>query len=390
MDIKAVVAGVVDKAINWRHKIHKNPELANKEFETSALVEKVLIDAGIEVTRFEDSTAVLGLLKGGRPGKTIALRADMDALPIQELTDVSYRSQIDGVMHACGHDIHTAVLMGVATVLAENKEDVPGTIKFLFQPAEEFPPGGAKFMIEDGVLENPDVDYVFGLHSSTKYLPGHVEIVSGYSHANADFCSIKVLGYGAHGAAPHRGIDAVHISGHIIVGLHSIISRSLDPLDSAVITIGSVHAGTVNNIIAEDAEMLLTVRTLSGETREKMKERIIEVAENTAKAHGAKAEVDYLYGYPSLFNSEEGVEIVTRAAKNLLPEDNIHYRNKPGMGGEDFAYFLQEATGAFFYLGTKTEGDDYPGHNPRFNPSDAGIKTGIEMMISVIMAANNK
>lgn len=390
MDIKAVVQGVVQKAIEWRHQIHKNPEIGFKEYETSSLVAKVLTEAGIKVTRFEDSTAVLGVLKGGKPGKTVALRADMDALPIQELADVSYKSERDGIMHACGHDIHTAVLMGVATVLAANKEEVPGTVKFLFQPAEEVPPGGAKGMVENGVLKNPDADYVFGLHSSTNYSPGHVEIINGYSHANTDGCTINIIGKGAHGAYPHKGIDAVHVAGHVIVGLHSIISRSIDPLDSGVVTIGSVHAGTVNNIIAETAEMLLTVRTLTDEAREKVKERIIEVTENTAKAHGAKAEVDYWYGYPSLLNSEEGVEIVTQAAKNLLPEDKIHYRDKPGMGGEDFAYFLQEVTGAFFYLGTKTEGDDYPGHNPRFNPSDDGIKTGIEMMLSVVLAANEK
>jgi amidohydrolase len=390
MDIKAAVNDVVKKAIDWRHQIHMNPELGYKEYETSALVEKVLTEAGIEVTKFEDSTAVLGVLKGGKPGKVIALRADMDALPIQELTDVDYKSKNDGVMHACGHDIHTAVLMGVATALAANKEEVPGTVKFLFQPAEEVPPGGAKFMVEDGVLKNPDADYVFGLHSSTNYLPGHVEIISGYSHANTDGCTIKIIGNGAHGAYPHKGIDAVHVAGHVIVGLHSIISRSLDPLDSGVVTIGSVHSGTVNNIIAETAEMLLTVRTLTDEAREKVKNRIIEVTENTAKAHGAKAEVDYWYGYPSLYNSEEGVEIVTDAAKNVLPKDKIHYRDKPGMGGEDFAYFLQEVTGAFFYLGTKTEGDDYPGHNPRFNPSDEGIQTGIEMMLSVVLTANER
>ncbi len=388
MEIKKVVAEVVNQVIEWRHQIHQNPELANEEHETAALVEKVLNDAGIEVTRFENSTAVLGILKGGKPGKTVALRADMDALPIQELTDVSYKSQKDGIMHACGHDIHTAVLLGTAKVLADNRENVPGIVKFLFQPAEEAPPGGAKFMVEDGVLKDPDADYVFGLHTTTNLEPGNIEIISGYSHANTDGCTIKIIGHGAHGAYPHKGIDAVHIAGHVIVGLHTIVSRGLDPLDSGVITIGSVHSGTVNNIIAETAEMKLTVRTLTEEAREKFKKRIIEVSEYTAKAHGAKAEVDYWYGYPSLLNSEEGVEIVNRAAKNVLKDENIHHRDKPGMGGEDFAYFLQEVTGAFFYLGSKTDGDDYPGHNPRFNPSDDGMQTGVEMMVSVVLAAN--
>ncbi len=388
MDIKKAAQEIVQQAIEWRHTIHRNPELANEEYETAALVEKVLTEAGIEVTRYENSTAVLGVLTGGKPGKTIALRADMDALPITEQADVPYRSQNEGVMHACGHDIHTAVLMGAATVLARYRSEVPGTVKFLFQPAEEVPPGGAKDMVANGVLKNPDAEYVFGLHVTVTKPVGCIETRGGYSHANTDGCTITVRGKGAHGAYPHNGVDAVQVGGHIIVGLHSIVSRTVDPIDSGVVTVGSMHAGTVNNIIAETAEMKLTVRTLLPDTREKLKKRIIEVAEHTALAHGATAEVDYWYGYPSVYNSDVAVNIVKNTAQTLLSEDQIYHRDQPGMGGEDFAYFAQEIPGSFFYLGAKTEGDDAPAHNPRFNPSDDSIVTGIEMMVGVVFHAS--
>ena len=388
MDIKKAVQAVLDQTIEWRHAIHRHPELANEEYQTSALVEKVLTEAGIKVTRYPNSTAVLGVLEGGKPGRVIALRADMDALPITEEADVPYCSEVKDVMHACGHDIHTAVLLGAATVLASHKDEIPGTVKFLFQPAEESPPGGALGMIQNGVLKNPDAEYVFGLHVSTSIPTGTIQTVSGYSHANTDGCTITVTGRGAHGAYPHNGIDAVEVSGHIIVGLHTIISRTLDPLDSGVVTIGSMHAGAVNNIIAETAEMLLTVRTLKADTREIVKKRIIEVAEHTALAHGATAKVDYWYGYPSVFNNADMIKIVQRTAQDLLPAECIDHRDKPGMGGEDFAYFAQEVPGAFFYLGAKTPGDDYPGHNPRFNPSDDAIATGVEMMVGLVFEAS--
>ncbi len=390
MNIKEMVKKAYPKAVAWRRDIHQHPELANKEFRTSALVQEVLKEAGIEVTTYPNSTAVMGVLKGGKPGKTIGLRADMDALPIEELADVPFKSQNKGVMHACGHDIHTANLLGVAVALAEVRDQVPGTIKFFFQPAEEVVPGGAKYMIADGVMQNPDVDYVFALHVSVGLEPGKIEVIHGYSHANADFCSIFIQGLGAHGAHPHRSVDAVHVAGHIIVGLHTIVSRALDPIDSGVITIGSVHGGTVNNVIAETAEMLLTVRTLTPETRDLFERRITEVATLTGKAHGAEVKVDYQRGYPSLFNGELGVDIINTAALKFMKEENIVHRRKPAMGGEDFAYFLEKAPGAIFYLGAKTAGDNYSGHNPRFNPDDSCIETGLEIMLNIILEANKR
>ncbi|QOR36587.1 amidohydrolase [Clostridium sp. 'deep sea'] len=386
MDIKKAVNEVIAQVTEWRHIVHQNPELANEEFKTSALVEKALTEAGIEVTRFPNSTAVMGVLKGGKPGKTIALRADMDALPIKELTDVSYKSQNEGVMHACGHDIHTTVLMGAATALAKYRDEVPGTVKFLFQPAEEVPPGGALGMVANNVLKNPDAEYVFALHTSVSKPIGTVEINNGYSHANTDGCTITINAKGAHGAYPHLGVDAVAVAGHVIVGLHSIVSRSVNPIDSGVVTVGSMHSGTVNNIIAETAEMKLTVRTLTPETRELLKKRIIEVAEHTALAHGATATVDYWYGYPSVYNDKKAVEIVKATAEKHLPADKIYNRELPGMGGEDFAYFAKEVPGAFFYLGAKV--DDYPGHNPRYNASDDCLATGVEMMVALVFEAS--
>jgi len=387
IDVKKISADMTSQVIAWRRQIHANPELAFQEHKTAALVESVLEKAGVEVVRFPGSTAVLGILKGGKPGKTIALRADMDALPLDELADVDHKSQTPGVMHACGHDVHTAILMGTATLLAAHKDEMPGTVKFFFQPAEECPPGGAIGMIENGVMDG--VDHAFGLHVGNDYPAGTIGVTYGYSSANSDRADIKIIGKGGHGAQPQDTVDAVVVASHVVVALQTIVSRNIGALDSAVITVGTIHAGTVNNIIAETAGMKLTVRSLKPEVREKLRERIEGIVKGVTQAMNATYELEYSYGYPSLPNTEPVVDFVKEIAEQLLGSENVKVKNIPSMGGEDFAYFAEKAPSAFFRLGSRPKEETvYPGHNPRFTVDEACIETGLTMMVGI--ALNSK
>lgn len=387
MNIKQLGLEVATEVIAWRRQIHQHPELAFKEFKTSALVESVLRECGVDVVRFPGSTAVVGVITGGRPGKTIALRADMDALPLQELALVEYKSQVQGVMHACGHDMHTAILMGAAKILAKHREQIPGTVKFFFQPAEECPPGGAIAMIENGVMEG--IDEVYGLHVGTDAPAGTIGVTYGYSSANSDRADIKIIGHGGHGAQPQDTVDAVVVASHVVVALQTIVSRNIGALESGVITVGSIHAGTVNNIIADTAEMKLTVRSLRPEIREKLRERISAVTAGVCEALGAKCEIAYSYGYPSLPNDDKVVNYVKAIADEVVGPDNVRVRNIPSMGGEDFAYFAQKAPGAFFRLGARPKDEPvYPAHNPQFNIDEECVATGLEMFVKIALGQN--
>lgn len=384
VDVRKICTDTAPQVISWRRQIHANPELAFKEYKTSSLVESVLREAGVEVVRFPNSTAVLGVIRGGKPGKTIALRADMDALPLEELAEVDFKSLVPGVMHACGHDVHTAILMGTAKILAAHKAEIPGTIKLFFQPAEEYPPGGAIGMIENGVMEG--VDHVFGLHVGTDTPSGTIGLTYGYSSANSDRVDIKVIGRGGHGANPQDTVDAVVVACHVVVALQTVVSRNIGALDSAVVTVGTIHAGTVNNIIAETAEMKLTVRTLKPEIREKVKERIEGIVKGVTQAMNANYECVFSYGYPSLPNAEPVVDFVKQIAEGVVGAENVKIKNIPGMGGEDFAYFAQKAPSAFFRLGAKpVEGEVFPGHNPKFHIDENCVKTGLEMMVNIAL-----
>ena len=388
-DIKKEVEALYPEIKALRRQIHMNPEIAYQEFKTSALVEQVLNEAGIEIVKYPDSTAVVGILRGGKPGKTIALRADMDALPLQEEVEWEGKSTVAGIMHACGHDMHTAGLMGVAKILSKHKEEIPGTVKFLFQPAEESPPGGAKGMVAAGALKNPDVDMVFGLHVGTDSTPGHVKVNYGYSSANSDRCNITIFGKGGHGAYPQTTVDSVVVASHVVVALQTIVSRNIAPLDNAVISVGSFHAGTVNNIIADSAKLQITVRSLDPEVRETLKARIQAVTEGICTAMGANCEVNYMYGYSSTLNTDSASDIVKAAALNVVGEDHMTINTTPSMGGEDFSYFAMEVPGGFFGIGAKPDREViYPGHNPNFFVDEEALKTGMEMMVSIVFEAN--
>jgi len=332
-DVKASVAAVAPEVIAWRRQIHRHPEIGFQEYKTSALIESVLKDLGIEVVRYPNSTAVVGILKGGKPGRTVALRADIDALPLQEQADLEFKSEVPGVMHACGHDVHTAVLMGAAKVLSIHKEDLPGTIKFLFQPAEERFPGGALGMIENGALEG--VERIFGLHVGSDVPTGSLGVNYGYSHANCDMADIKIIGKGGHGAAPQNTIDALVVGSHIVLALQTIVSRNVGALDSAVVTIGSFQSGTIHNIIAETAELKLTIRSLKPETRVLIRERIEKIVEGVTSAMGASYEIDYLHGYPSLDNNADMVELLKGIAQEVVGADKVESRTYPTIITQD-------------------------------------------------------
>lgn len=385
-DIKKEAAAIYEKARDWRRTLHMHPEIAFQEYKTAELIEKVLTEAGIEHKRVAN-TGVLGILKGGKPGKTIALRADIDALPLTEEVDFPYKSRIPGAMHACGHDMHTAGLLGAATILAKHKDDVPGTVKFIFQPAEERPPGGAIEMIKGGVLEG--VDMIFGLHVTNVLEAGQVKVNYGYSSANSDTCNITIIGKGGHGAHPQATKDAVLIGAQVVNALHTIVSRNIAALSNAVITVGAFNSGTINNIIAERAELKLTVRSLEAEVQQVLKDRITEVTEGICKAYGAEAIINYAYGYPATFNNETASDIAKAAALELVGEENTQVGTVASMGGEDFSYYAQKVPGSFFNIGSKpTEGEVYPGHNPKFFVNEEALKTGMAMMCRVVYEAN--
>lgn len=385
-DVKKSVTEITPQTVAWRRQIHTNPEVGFEEHKTAVLVESVLRDAGIEVTRFPGSTAVLGVIKGAKPGRTIALRADMDALPLQELADVEFKSQIPGVMHACGHDVHTAILMGAATVLAQHKDELAGSIKLLFQPAEERFPGGALGMIDNGCMDG--VERVFGLHVGNDMETGKLGVNHGYSHANCDMADIRIIGRGGHGAAPHKTVDAVVIASQIVLALQTIVSRNVGPLDSAVISVGSIQSGTIHNIIAEVADLKLTVRSLDPETRVLIKERIEAIVKGITEAMNATYEMEYVTGYPALGNNKEMANLFKEVGEQIVGEGNVEVRTVPTMGGEDFAYFAQKAPGAFLRLGSRpNEEVVHNAHNPKFEVNEDCIPIGLAAMIGIALEA---
>lgn len=382
LDLKDVATQVVLD----RRRLHQHPELGFQEHETAAFVAERLRAHGLLVQTGIAGTGVVGTLRGARPGKTVLLRADMDALPIDEENDVPYRSAVPGVMHACGHDGHTAILLAAARALAERRDALAGTVKFVFQPCEERPPGGARPMIEAGVLEDPRVDAVFGLHLAQELPAGTVAARPGPVMAAADMFRLEIRGKGGHAAYPHECVDAALVAAQVLVALHAIVAREVKPIEPAVITVGQIAAGSAPNVIPDTALLRGTVRTFDKKLRQQLARRVEEVAVGVSRAMRADCTCTYEWGYPAVVNEPAMTDLVLDVAREVVGADRIAAR-EPSMGGEDFAYFLEQRPGCFFNVGTRNEakGLVWGHHHPRFDIDDeAALPVGVDMFVRLV------
>ena len=367
-----------------RHDLHAHPELAFGEQRTSDVVARELAGYGIEVHRGLAGTGVVGTLRAGSGSKSIGLRADMDALPIQEANTFEHRSRHDGKMHACGHDGHTAMLLGAARHLAETRA-FDGTVYFIFQPAEEHN-GGGRVMIEQGLFEKFPMDAVYGLHNWPGLDVGHFALMPGPMMASVDQFDIVVRGHGAHAAMPHLGVDPVLAGAAIVQSLQSLVSRGIEPVDAAVVSVTQFNAGDAYNVIPTEAVLRGTVRSFKAATRDAMEAGIRRISENTAAAYGATAEVKYERGYPSLVNWPEQTGIAARVLIGMVGEQRVHQKFPPTMGGEDFSYMLQAKPGCYVFMGNG-QGAGIPGcmlHNPGYDFNDAALPVGASYWVRLV------
>lgn len=378
---------LADELTAVRRDLHMHPELGFQEYRTARIVAEHLGGLGYEVQTGVGKTGVVGILQGGAPGdRTVLLRFDMDALPIDEANDVPYRSTVPGVMHACGHDAHVAVGIGVAKVLARHRDTVPGTVKLMFQPAEEGL-GGAVAMINDGVLQHPKVDVALGLHVSSNLPIGKAAMRIGPMMAASDGFDITVHGKGGHGAHPDQTIDAVLVGAQIVVALQSIVARNINPEDAGVVTVGAFHGGNAGNVIAETVEMRGTIRSFKPEVRTMLHRRVREVAEGVAAAFGARADVNMRWGVGATVNAARPTQLVERVATELFGSDNVDMTFST-TGGEDFSAVLDAVPGNFFFLGTSSsEQTSFPHHNPRFDLDEAGLPNGVAILCDAAVRA---
>ncbi|MBP2301613.1 M20 aminoacylase family protein [Azospirillum picis] len=385
MPINNRIAAFQDDMTLWRRDIHAHPELGFEEERTSAIVAAKLEEFGIAVHRGLGGTGVVGTLRGlgNGGGRTIGLRADMDALPMPEANDFEHASRHAGRMHACGHDGHTAMLLGAARYLAETR-NFDGTVHFIFQPAEEGL-GGARRMIEEGLFEQFDCEQVYGLHNWPELPAGKIAVHPGAVMAAANQFEIEVTGHGAHAAMPHRGIDPVLVSAHIITAAQSLVSRGTDPADSAVLSITVVEAGTVANVIPDRARMRGTMRTFSEENHRRIQEQFARLVSSVAEALGAKAELHFRPGYPATVNSEAEARTAAAAAARVVGEENVVWAPAPTMAAEDFGYMLKERPGAYIWLGHGGHtGPSCRLHNPHYDFNDDILATGASYWASLV------
>lgn len=378
--------------VKVRRFIHMNPELGNREFETARLISAKLEPLGFEVRTGVAKTGVVAVLRGSQPGPAVAVRADMDALPVQETTNLPFKSLNPGVMHACGHDVHASVVLGTALVLNALKDKLKGTVTFLFQPAEEGAPageeGGADLMVKEGALDNPSVGAVFGFHVWPENVVGTVLVAPGNVTAASDTFTITVKGKSAHAARPHEGVDAVVIAAEIVTALQTVVSRASDPTDPAVLTIGTINGGARRNIIAERVVLEGTVRTLSETNRKKIPLLMESIVRNIAGMYGAEGQVEYKEALPSVFNNPELAAAMAPTLTKLLGKDKT-LEWKPQMIAEDFAYLARKAPGFYFFLGVKNpaQATAAPLHSPNFNPDERSIPLGIRILSHLLLDA---
>ncbi|MBU2996409.1 amidohydrolase [Cellulophaga baltica] len=395
---------VEDKVVDWRRHFHENPELSNREFKTAETIAKHLKSLGIKVETGVAKTGVVGLLIGDNPGKVVALRADIDALPVTERNDLPFKSNVKseflgvetGVMHACGHDTHIAILMGVAEVLSKNTDKINGTIKFIFQPAEEGPPpgeeGGAALMIKEGVLTKPDVDAIFGLHIDSATPVGQISYKPGGTMAAVERFVVNVKGKQTHGSQPWGGVDPIYIASKIIDGYQSIISRESNLLvEPAVITVGKISAGVRFNIIPESAELIGTVRTLDPDMKELIIRRMTEMTKGIAETYGGSATIEFQNNTAITYNDEDLTAVMLPTLQKVAGKDQVNLV-KATTGGEDFSYFQEVVPGVYFFLGGMTPGNTeaFPHHTPDFMIDDSGLLLGVKALTELSIDYLNK
>jgi amidohydrolase len=386
-DLRRAAEAISEELTADRRHIHMHPELGFEEVETSKYIAKRLGEIGVTHRTGVAKTGVVATIGGtAGAGKTVLLRADMDALPIVEQVESAYKSLNPGVMHACGHDAHTAVLLGAAKVLQERRHEFAGTVKLVFQPSEERPPGGAIRMIEEGVMDGPKVDAAFGLHVTPQLEAGQLGYKAGPANAASDRFQITIHGKGGHAARPNACVDAVVIASQVVVALQTLVSRETSPTQPAVVTVGAIHAGDANNVIPGEATILGTVRTYDPDLRQQMKERLTEMSKGIAAAMRARAEVEYTFGYPSLVNDAAMTELARAAGAEVVGAQNV-VEVEATLGGEDMAYFLQRAPGCFFRLGTgnRARGITYGNHHPKFDVEEAALPVGVAAMVNTAL-----
>ena len=385
-EIRKLTEEYLDEIIKYRRQFHMYPELGHKEYETAKAIADQLRSLGMEVTEGVSGTGVVGILEGKYPGKTILLRADMDALPMQEEADVPYKSKNDGVMHACGHDGHSASLLGVAMVLSKLRDQLKGILKFVFQPDEEYG-DGAKSMIEGGILENPHVDAAFGLHLWGDFKEGDIKVKPGPAMAAPDKFIFKILGKGGHGSTPHLCVDPITITAQVINNMQSIISRRKSTFDPAVISFASIKAESEYNTIPEYVEVIGTIRTFDPDLRLWIINSMENVIKGITESQGAGYEfkIDEDYALPAVVNDYDLTELLKNSAIKILGKDKVEELREPLMAAEDFAYFSQSVKSSFFFVGISPDGSEISHHNPNFKWNDKVLYESVCVMAQAAM-----
>jgi amidohydrolase len=388
--LDALVEEVSEEVVAWRRYLHRNPELSFQEEETARFVYETLQTFGntLELSR-PTPTSVVARLIGAKPGPTLAIRADIDALPIEEENDFEFVSRNPGVMHACGHDGHTAMLLGTAKILSEMRDRIRGEVRFLFQHAEELYPGGAQQMVDEGVMEG--VDVVIGTHLWAPLEIGKIGVAYGAMMGSPDTFWITIKGKGGHGAMPHQAVDSIAIGAQVVTNLQHVVSRNTDPIDDVVVSVTKFTGGTTHNVIPGCVEMLGTVRTLDPEVRKKVPELMERVVKGITEAHGASYEFKYQFGFRPVVNDEEVTRAIVEAVQEVFGEETLELV-RPNLGGEDFSALQQAAPGTFFWVGAgnKEKGITYPHHHPRFTIDEDALPYGVKMFLNATFKLLNE
>ena len=378
--LDSFIEEIYPQLVQWRRYLHENPELSFKEAKTSEWIEQQLLLMGCQVQRSELTYGLIVTIKGELPGPTIALRADIDALPIQDEKNVSYASKVPNVMHACGHDGHTATLLGIASYYMKHKNQLAGERRLIFQPAEELAPGGASALIKEGALET--VDAVYGVHLWTPLETGKISTKPGYFMSAVDDFQMVITGKGGHGGMPHDTIDAILVGTSLVQSLQTIVSRNVNPIEPAVLTVGSFQAGHANNVIAERCLIKGTIRTFDEQTRQMIIEKVQQLARMICEGYGAKLEMEIKIGYPAVYNDEHEALRILELAKEQVGAEQVVSAH-PIMIAEDFSFYLKEKPGCFMFVGAGNEacGAIYPHHHPKFDFDEAAMKHAMRMLI---------